>query len=122
ERGRDAEQRAVGVLEDERGAGRIPGGVAARLERRADAAGRKRRGVGLALDQLGAGELGQRRALAGRRVEAVVLLGGQAGQRLEYVRVVGRALFQRPLLHRERHRVGQRRVERVARGERLGEL
>ena len=78
ERGRDAQQRAVRVLEDERRAGRIPGRVAAGLERRADAAGREARGVGLALDQLLAGELRQRRALAGRRVEAVVLLGGRA--------------------------------------------
>ena len=42
----------------------------------------------------------------GRAEERVVLLGGQAGQRLEDVRVVGRALLERPLLHRERDRVG----------------
>ena len=46
-------------------------------------------------------------ALAGRGVEAVVLLGGQAGQRLEHVGVVGRALLERPLLHRQRDGVGQ---------------
>ena len=89
ERRRDAQQRAVGVLEDERGAGRVPGGVAAGLEGGADAAGGERRRVGLALDELLAGELGQRRALAGRGVEAVVLLGGQAGQRLEHVACSG---------------------------------
>ena len=66
ERGRDAEQRAVRVLEDERRRGRVPRGVAARLERRPDAAGRERRRVRLALDQLLAGELGERVAVAGR--------------------------------------------------------
>ena len=66
EGGRDAEQRPVRVLEDEGGGGRVPGGVAARLEGGADAAGREGGGVGLALDQLLAGEAGQRRALARR--------------------------------------------------------
>ena len=62
EGGRDDERRAVGVLEDEGGAGRVPGGVAAGLERGADAAGGEAGGVGLALDQLLAAELGDRRA------------------------------------------------------------
>ncbi len=74
----------------------------------------KRRGVGLALDQLLAGELGDRGAVAGGAVEGVVLLGGRAGQRLEPVRVVGGALLHRPFLHRLRDRVGERRVERLA--------
>jgi hypothetical protein len=64
EGGRDAQQRAVGVLEDERRRGRVPGGVAAGLERRADAAGRERRGVRLALDELLAGEVSDRGAVA----------------------------------------------------------
>ena len=51
-------------------------------------------------------------------VEGVVLLGRRAGQRLEPVRVVGRALLHRPLLHRQRDRVGQRGVERLAARER----
>jgi hypothetical protein len=59
-----AEQRAVGILEDERRAGWIPGGVAAGLEGGAHAAGRKRGRVGLALDQLLAREVGERAALA----------------------------------------------------------
>ena len=37
-----------------------------------------------------------------------------AGQRLERVRVVGRAVLDRPLLHRGRHGVGDRVVERLA--------
>ena len=117
ERRRDAEQRAVRVLEDERRAGRVPGGVAAGLEGRADAAGRERGCVGLALDQLLAGELGDRGAIAGRAVEGVVLLGGRAGERLEPVRVVGGAFLHRPFLHRLRDGVGERGVERLAAGE-----
>src|SRR6185436_1059028 len=50
ERRRDAEQRGVRILEDEGRAGRVPGGVAARLEGGADAAGREGGRVGLALD------------------------------------------------------------------------
>ncbi len=70
ERGRDAEQRPVRVLEDEGGAGRVPGGVAAGLEGGANAAGREGGGVGLALDQLLAGEAGQHPAFAGGLEEA----------------------------------------------------
>ena len=44
----------------------------------------------------------------------VVLFGGDAGQRLEPVRVVRRAVLDRPLLHRGRDRVGHRDVERLA--------
>ena len=122
ERGRDAEERAVRVVQDERRRRRVPRGVAAGLERRADAAGRERRRVRLALDQLLAAELGDRVAVAGRVVEGVVLLGGQAGQRLEPVRVVGGALLHRPLAHRLGDRVGQLRVERVAGLQRRGQL
>ena len=49
--------RAVRVLDDERRAGRVPRRVAAGLEGGADAAAREARRVGLALDQLLAGEL-----------------------------------------------------------------
>ena len=66
EGGRDAEQDAVRVLEQEGGAGRVPGRVAAGLERGPDAAGRERGGVGLALDQLLAGEAGDRVGVAAR--------------------------------------------------------
>ena len=44
----------------------------------------------------------------------VVLLGGDAGQRLEPVRVVRRAVLDRPVLHRRGDRVGDRGVERLA--------
>src|SRR5262249_27532716 len=73
-RGRDAEQGPVRVLEDEGGAGRVPCGVAAGLEGGADAAGGEGGGVGLALDQLLAGEPGERLAFAGGLEEGVVLL------------------------------------------------
>ena len=59
-------------------------------------------------------ELGHGLAVAGRGQERVVLLGGDAGQRLEPVRVVRGALLDRPVLERRRHRVGHGRVERLA--------
>ena len=60
-----------------------------------------------------AGELGDRAALAVGREEAVVLLGGEAGERVEDVRVVRRALLDRPVLHRRGDDVGDARVERL---------
>ncbi len=122
ERGRDAQDRAVRVLEHEGRRRRIPGGVAARLEGGADAAGRERRGVRLALDQLLARELGDGVAVARGGVEGVVLLGGHAGQRLEPVREVGGAALHRPFLHGGGDGVGERGLEQRARLERLLEL
>ena len=119
ERRGDAEQRPVRVLEDEGGGRRVPRGVAARLERRADAARGERGGVRLALDELLAGELGDGHAVAGRAVEGVVLLGGDAGERLEPVREVRGALLHRPVLHGGGHGVGEGGVERLAAVERL---
>ena len=57
-------------------------------------------------------------AVAGRRQKRVVLFGGDAGERLEPVRVVRRAVLDRPVLHRRAHVVGDRQVERVAVGDR----
>jgi hypothetical protein len=71
ERGRDAERREVLPAEDERGAGRVPRGVPAGLERGSQTAGGKARSVGLALDEVGAAEgeehAGHRRGRPSRR-------------------------------------------------------
>ena len=53
------------------------------------------------------------------REEAVVLLGGQAGHRLEQVREVGGALLDGPVLHGAGDGVGDGRVERHALLDRL---
>ena len=78
----------------------------------ADAAGGEAGGVGLAADELLAAELGDRGPRLGRVQERVVLLGRQAGHRLEPVGVVGRPPLHRPFLHRGGHDVGHVRVER----------
>jgi len=101
----DAQGGAVGVLQDERRAGRVPRGVATGLEGGADAPGGERRRIRLGLDQLLARELGDAHAVAGGPEERVVLLGRRPGERLEPVRVVGGALRQRPVLHGRRHSV-----------------
>ena len=44
----------------------------------------------------------------------VVFLGGDAGERLEPMRVVRRALLDGPFLHRMRHDVGNFDVERLS--------
>ena len=102
------------VVLDERIAGRIPGGVASGLKRGAQAAGRERGGVRLALDELLAGELHDDRAVGAGRDERVVLLGGDAGHRLEPVGEVGHALFNRPVLHRIGDHAGDLRIQRRA--------
>ena len=99
ERGGDAERGAVGVALDERGRGGVPRGVAARLERGADAAVREGRGVGLAEDEVLAGEGEDGLAAGGGLEEGVVLLGGAAVERHEPVREVRGAAVDGPFLH-----------------------
>ena len=109
------------VLDEGRARG-VPGGVAARLEGRAQAAVGEARRVRLALDELLAREGHEDRAVVDRREEAVVLLGRDAGERLEPVREVRGALLERPLLHRVRDLVGDVQVERLAVVDDLAEL
>ena len=78
---------------------RVPCGVAARLKRCAQAAGRETGRIRLAADELLAGELHNDLTAAAGRDEAVVFLGGDAGHRLEPVREVRGALFDRPVFH-----------------------
>ena len=109
------ERGAAGALQQEGGAGRVPGGVAARLEGVADAARGEGAGVGLALDQL----LARRTRLiasprpSGRR-KASCFSAVLAGHGLEPVAVVRGAVLGGPLVHRLRDRVGDARLERLA--------
>ncbi len=118
ERGRNDERRAVGRHEEPRRAGRIPRRVAARLEGGPHAARREARRVRLALDQFLAAELGDGAAVGRGRQERVVLLGGDAGQRLEPVRVVRGAVLDGPVLERAGDDVGDRGLDRLALGHR----
>ena len=113
ERGRNDQRRAGVIHQQPRRAGRVPCGVAARFERAAHAAGREGRRVGLALNQFLAGELGDRAAFGRGREKRVVLLGGDAGQRLEPVRVVRGAMFDRPVLDGRGDGVRDRGIELV---------
>ncbi len=110
-RGRNTKRRAVGVLKDISGTGDVPHRVAARLERVADAAVGEARSVRLALRQRLAREFGNRATVAIGRQKAVVFFGGEAGQRIENVRIVRGAFGHRPVPHRRRDRVRNRRVE-----------
>ncbi len=96
---------------DECVGGGVPCGVAPGLKGGAQAAGGKRAGVRLALDQLLAGEIHDDAAVGSGRNEAVVFFGGDAGQRLEPVGVVGRAMGDSPVLHGSGHRVGDGSVQ-----------
>ena len=119
ERRGDAQRPAARRLDEVGRARDVPRRVAARLARRADAAVREARRVGLALHERLARELRDGAALAVGRQEAVVLGGAHARERVEDVRVVRRALGERPRLHRPRDDVGDLRVERRARVDRL---
>ena len=92
----------------------IPRRVAARLERGAQAAGGEAGRVGLARDELLAGEAHDGAAVAHRVEEAVVLLGRDAGERLEPVREVRGALLDGPFLHGMRYDVGHLYLQRLA--------
>ena len=65
-------------------------------------------------DELLARKFHDNRALGARRDKGVVLFGRDAGHGLEPVRVVGRALGNRPILHRIGHDVCHRWVKRGA--------
>src|SRR5579864_7635185 len=112
ERRRDDEGRAVLSDQQPWRARGIPGRVAAGFERRPHAARRKTRRVRLALDELLAAELRDRSSFGGGHDERVVLFGRDPGQGMEPVRVVRRAMLDRPVLHGRRDDVGDRRVER----------
>ena len=118
-RGWNTKSRAVRILKDISGTGDVPHRVAARLEGVADAAVGEARRVRLTLRQGLAREFGDRATVAIGRQEAVVLLGGEPGQRIKHVRIVRRAFGHRPVAHRRRDRVRDRRVEARSRLYRL---
>ena len=115
EDGRDAE----GVILDERRRGRVPGGIAPRLEGGADAAGRERGRIGFGSDELFAGEVHDDLPVAHRSDEAVVLLRGDAGHGLEPVGVVRGTFFYCPGLHGTGDLLRDLRVQRLVVGRRL---
>ena len=114
EAGRDIQRRT----HDERVAGRIPRGVSARFRRFAHSSGREARRVGFALDELLALESHDDRAALLRVDEGIVLFGGKAGHGLEPVRIMRRAFFDRPVLHRFGDFVRERRRQRRVCGNR----
>ena len=105
ERRGDAQRLRIAVVVDKRRAGDIPDGIAARLKRGADAAGREGGRIRLAADQLFAAQLHDDAPVLLRANERVMLLGGRARQRLKPVGVMRRPLLDRPFLHGARHRV-----------------
>ena len=110
ERGGDAQR----IVLHESVAGGVPGGVAAGLGGGAQAAGGEGGGVRLTLDELLAGKLHDGGAVRLGADKAVMLLTGDAGQRLEPVGVVGGALLNGPALHDAGHDVGDLKVQRLA--------
>ena len=77
----------------------VPRGVASGLKRGAQAAGRERRCIRLAADELLAREIHDDAPAAGRGDEAVVFFGRVAGHGLEPVGKMRRAALERPGLH-----------------------
>ena len=95
-------------------AGGIPCRVATGLTGGTQAAGGEGRGVRLALNQLLALKFHNGSAIAHRGNKAIVLLGGNAGERLEPVGIMGGALFDGPVLHNTGNHVGHVQIQRLA--------
>ena len=93
-------------------AGGVPCSVAAGLAGGAQTAGGEGRCIGLAAHQLLAGKLHDGGAVAHRGNKAIVLLTGDAGQRLEPVGVVGGTQLHGPALHHAGHNVCHLNVQR----------
>ena len=95
-------------------AGGVPCGVAAGFTGGAQAAGREGGSIWFAFDELLAGKLHDGGAVRLGADKAVMLLTGDAGQRLEPVGIVGGALLNGPALHDAGHDVGDLKVQRLA--------
>lgn len=93
---------------------RIPRRVAARFEGGAKTAGRERGRVGFAFNKFLARKLHNHAAVGCGRDKAVVFFRGNAGKRLEPVRKVGSAFFDRPVFHCFGDRVRDFRVKFAA--------
>ena len=106
EDGGDTQNGPAGHLLHEGGGGHVPGGVAAGVVGGAQAPGGERGRVRLTHDKLLAGELQNGLAVLRGGEERVVLFRRDAGEGLEPVGIVGRALFHRPVLHGVGHDVG----------------
>ena len=113
----NAQRGAIRILNNEGGGCRIPCGVTTRFEGGTQAAVREARRIRLALDQLFAGELGDRTATLVRSDERVVFLSGLSGERLEPVRVVRGAFFDGPIFHHHRNHVGHIGIQRLMIGD-----
>ena len=92
---------------------RVPSGVAARLKRCAQAAGREAGRIRLAADELLAGKLHRDLAAGNGADEAVVLLGRHAVEWLEPVREMRRTMLERPLLHAGGDLIGDLQRQRL---------
>ena len=115
ERGGDAQGGdARRIAQEERRAGGVPSGVAARFVGIADSARRETGCIGFADHQLIAGELFDGAAIGHWIEERVVLLSSDAGQWLEPVAIVRGTVFDRPVLHGNGNRVGNCWVKRCA--------
>ena len=90
----------------------VAGGVPCSVAGGAQASGGEGGSIGLAAHQLLAGELHDGGAVAHRGNKAIVLLTGDAGQRLEPVGVVGGTQLHGPALHHAGHNVCHLNVQR----------
>ena len=84
----------------------IPGGVAPGFEGGPQTAGGEGGGVGFALNQFLSGEIHDDTAVWGRGDKAVMLFGGNPGEGLEPVGIVGCAVGDRPVLHSSSNGIG----------------
>ena len=101
-----------GVAENEDGRSGVPGRIATRFERGADAPVGERRGIGFLLDELLAGKFFHHAAFAVVFHKSIMFLGRAFGERLEPVCTVGHTQLHGPFLHTGSHDIGRLQVER----------
>ena len=91
--------------------GGVPSGIATGFKGGAQSAGRETGSIRFALDQLLTGELHDYGSISARCKKAVVLLSGNARHRLEPMRIMCRAFFNGPVLHRVRDDTGHTGIQ-----------
>ncbi len=101
EDGRNTKRR----IDDKRGRRGIPRRITARLERIANTAIGKRRGIGLLLHEQLTGKFLQYTLVAIGLSERIVFLSRTSRQRLKPVRIMVSTVFQRPLAHTGSHAI-----------------
>ena len=120
---RDTQDGTCGVFPDEYRRSAVPGGIASGFKSGPKAARRERRRVRFSFDQILSGEFLQDGAVCpGRSDKRIMLFGGETGQRLKPVGIMGGAFFDGPFPYGGSYDVCHSRIQFLAAVDGLPEL